>query len=311
MDSLVAQALPKWGLEGAKTRLIAARENRVFRIDHPTGTYALRLHRPDYRTDSQLDAELDWMAHLDRVGLSVPAPLASKAGAYLHHVAGTQVDVLGWLDGQTLDERLPSMATQERAGLFYTLGQRMARLHAASDAWPEGHGCDRPSWDCAGLLGEAPLWDRFWDNPALLAGQKQVLQAFRERAADALRRLVGTLDYGLIHADLVPGNVMVSGTKLHLIDFDDGGFGFRLFELATGLLKHHGSADFEALQAAMINGYRSQRQIDTSQLALFMALRAVTYVGWNITRAHEDQTGARNARFIAKALELVSRYLQS
>ena len=33
--------------------------------------------------------------------------------------------------------------------------------------------------------------------------------------------------------DLVRENVMVDGDKLQLIDFDDGGFGFNLYDLAT------------------------------------------------------------------------------
>jgi len=34
------------------------------------------------------------------------------------------------------------------------------------------------------------------------------------------------LEQGLIHADLLTENVMVDGTHLAFIDFDDGAFGF-------------------------------------------------------------------------------------
>ena len=305
------QALPLWGLEGAKITLVAARENAVYRVTHPSGTYALRAHRMGYRTDTQLAAELDWMAWLDRSGLSVPAPIASIEGPHLQRVDGVQIDLLTWLSGETLDTALLSLDPNARRDLFKRLGQTMAKLHGASDHWPQATSCDRPSWDIDGLLGETPLWDRFWDNPALTSNQRSHLTEFRGKATDDLSALQPRLDYGLIHADLVPGNVMWSGDGLHLIDFDDGGYGFRLFEIATALFKHRNNPDYPALHAALIHGYTANRTIDLGTLPLFLALRAVTYVGWNITRIDEDKTGERNARFVANAMALTTEYLDA
>lgn len=118
------------------------------------------------------------------------------------------------------------------------------------------------------------------------------------------------MDYGLIHADLVRENVMVYGDKLWLIDFDDAGFGFRLFDIATTLLKNLHEPDFNQLRGALLAGYRSERPICTRQLDLFMALRAVTYVGWVASRLNEDGSGIRNERFIETARALMSQYLQ-
>ncbi len=304
------KALPLWGLEGAEVTLIAARENSVYRLDHPTGQFALRLHRIGYRTDAELAAELDWMAWVARSGLSVPTPRMSLSGSHLQIVDGIQVDVLGWLKGGTLDIALPEMDKAARVQIFGTLGRDMAKLHTASDAWPGAAKSARPAWDANGLVGSAPLWDRFWDNPALTAQQRELFLAFRTKARSDLDTLAPSLDYGLIHADLVPGNVMVQGSHLHFIDFDDGGFGFRLFEIATALLKNRTLPDFETLKSALISGYHTERPLDVSTLDLFLALRAVTYVGWNITRTKEDKTGERNARFIGQAEELVTTYLK-
>ena len=307
--TIAEQALSLWGLDGATATLVAARENRVYRVDHGQSPCALRLHRQNYRTNSALASELSWMAMLDRAGLSVPAPIASLDGSHLQIVDGVQVDVLTWLEGETLDAALPDMTANARKAGFQHLGRTMARMHDASDAWPEAASCDRPAWDVNGLLGEAPLWDRFWENPALTADQKARMAAFRDHATTALAALTPGLDYGLIHADLVPANVMISDNALHVIDFDDGGFGFRLFEVATALLKHRSAPDYPALEDALIRGYASLRPLDITQLPLFLALRAATYVGWNITRTEEDDTGARNARFVAEADDLIRRYM--
>jgi Ser/Thr protein kinase RdoA (MazF antagonist) len=98
---------------------------------------------------------------------------------------------------------------------------------------------------------------------------------------------------------------------LYLIDFDDGGFGFRLFDIATALLKFIDEPDFMKLKEALITGYKTVRPIDIAALDLFMVSRAATYVGWNISRLSEDGAVERNARFIATTRSLAQSFLTS
>lgn len=302
MSNIVEQALILWGWQGASYTLAAARENAVYRVTCGGRRFALRLHRQGYRTDAQLRSELQWMNACAQGGLPVPAPVAAQSGSMLHLVADVQVDALAWLDGAPLSEVFDGFTAGARSAVMRSLGQHMARLHHVSDLWHPPASFTRPAWDHDGLLGEAPLWDRFWQNPALRPSERQQLEAFRSFAQKHLARqhLAQAADYGLIHADLVAGNVMIHHDALTLIDFDDGGYGFRLFEVATALLKHLDAGDFGALKHALISGYQQVRPLDTTQLDLFLALRACTYVGWNITRMGEDTT--RNARFIQTAL---------
>ena len=309
MNQIVEQALIHWGMENAHYELIAERENSVFRVDHTTGSVALRLHRRGYRTDAELRSELLWMHAVSNGGIRVPAPISSSTGDILHIIDGVQVDALTWLSGSTLAAAMESRTAQERRLLFQILGQEMARLHKISDAWFRPAEFERVAWDVNGLLGEHPLWDRFWDNPHLSSEDQHVLTNFRAAAIDELKRCRENLDYGLIHADLVPGNVMVSGQSLKLIDFDDGGFGFRVFELATALLKYIDADDYSGLRDALIEGYTSIRSLDVTSLDLFLAIRAATYVGWNIERLTETDALVRNTRFIDTARVLASNYL--
>lgn len=308
MNAIVEQALDLWGLHGATYSLVAARENAVFKITTGTDNYALRLHRAGYRTDAELRSELHWMHAVAEGGIKVPAPIPAPSRALLHVIDGVQVDVLTWLSGSTMDQALNGHPN--RADLFERLGKDMARLHTISDALPLPDGFTRCSWDRDGLLGDAPLWDRFWDNPDLSPHEQTLFLTLRQKADTELATLEATLDYGLIHADLVAANVMVDGDAVKMIDFDDGGFGFRLFDIATALLKHLDAPDYPALRAALIKGYTSERAIDLAALDLFMMLRAATYVGWNIIRLHEDGGAARNARFINTTKHLALAYLQ-
>jgi Ser/Thr protein kinase RdoA (MazF antagonist) len=263
-------------MSDADFHLIAARENSVYRVDHDGLSYALRVHRRGYRSDAELWSELQWMQAISHGGIDVPAPVASTSGQFLHVVDGVHVDVLNWLPGAPLGSTFEALKAADRTGLFRRIGCQMARLHRISDAWVRPEGFNRCAWDRGGLLGEAPLWGRFWENPTLGVEDRALFTRVRETANYALAGRETALDYGLIHADLVRENIIIDGDRLQFIDFDDGGFGFRLFDLATALIKNLGERDYPALRDALISGYREVRAIDIEALELFVLLRSAT-----------------------------------
>ncbi|WP_164660087.1 phosphotransferase enzyme family protein [Tropicibacter sp. Alg240-R139] len=309
MSEVVQQALGLWGFEDAQVTLIATRENHVYRVDFGAESYALRLHRQGLHSDAALHSELRWLAAIGKGGVGVPTPIAAKDGRYLQIVEGAQVDVLTWLPGRPLGATGASIDHPDRAGAFRAIGREMVRLHRISDAWTPPADFTRWSWNRDGLLGRTPLWDRFWENPTLNRKDRQLFDRFREAACRDLELLQPELDYGLIHADLVRENVMVDGAQVRFIDFDDAGFGFRLFDVATTLIKNLDEPDYRDLKSALLSGYRAERPIDTKPLDLFMALRAATYVGWISSRLDEDGGHARNIRFIETAKTVLTYYL--
>ena len=307
LSDILAQALPLWGLQGYPATLVAARENLVYRIDAPQ-PLALRLHRRGMRSASQLLSELEWMAALAQRGLSVPRPHPALDGALCHSVGGQIVDVLGWLDGVPMCLGGTLNPLVDGLTAYRALGQAMAQLHLKSDDWVPPASFDRPVWDAQGLLGEAPLWGRFWENPLLNAAQSALLTHARHHALARLTALRGA-DYGLIHADLVQENVLIGPGGPHLIDFDDSGFGYRLFDMATVLNFILREADPAPLQDAFVQGYLATRPIDLCELPLFQALRAFSYVGWIVPRLSEDGAQARQSRFVTLACQMAEQML--
>ncbi|MGO4908834.1 phosphotransferase enzyme family protein [Pseudorhodobacter sp. W20_MBD10_FR17] len=297
-DAIVKSALNHWGFQGTSCHLIAARENYVYRVDTQTRPVALRLHRPGLRSQAELISELEWMAVLARGGISVPAPIPSLDGSIFAQFDDTFVDVVTWLEGDALTQSPTPQA-------YHGLGKTMARCHEITNAWTPPSHFTRPLWDADGLVGDAPLWGPFWENPTLSPAQKTRLEAFRDQARNVLNE--GTFDVGLIHADLVPENVLTCGDTLRLIDFDDGGFGYRLFDLATVTHRSRRNDPTGALARAVVDGYKTERDIDLTHLPLFEALRACTYIGWITPRLSEDGAPARNNRFIAEAFDCFSR----
>lgn len=301
--------LGAWGLEGAPCKLVARRENHVYRVETAAGPRALRLHRPGLRSTAELQSELDWMAALAANAIAVPEPQRTLDGARFTQRHGVVADMLLWIDGQPmgLDGRLARLP--DAPASYRALGAEMARMHDVCDAWAPPPGFDRPAWDVDGLIGPAPLWGRFWENPLLTPDQRILLVAARDLARERLSARESAMDFGLIHADLVPENVILTGDGLVMIDFDDGGWGARAFDVATAANRAVREDNAGALIEALVEGYAARRPLDRADLGLFQALRAFTYVGWIVPRIGEPGARARADRIIALAESMARNLL--
>lgn len=307
-EHIARKAAALWGFDPETVRLAAQRENAVYRVDQGRG-FALRLHRPGYRTGAELSSELQWMSALAEQGMSVPLAYPSRLGALIEIVEGVQVDVISWLPGRMLGKQGALDGVVDRTGLVFQLGQVLAELHRLSDAWTPPAGFTRPSWDLNGLVGDDPMWGRFWEHPHLTTEGRSLFLAARDRARQDLARLVDQ-DYGLIHADAITENLMLHKGRLSLIDFDDGGWGYRDFDLATFLFRQVGAPDYADLRAALLAGYAVRRAVEPATLDLFLALRALTYPGWIIGRINEPGGSERSQRAIRQAVPLARAYLE-
>jgi Ser/Thr protein kinase RdoA (MazF antagonist) len=314
-----AVASAHWNLPDQTPQLLKYRENAVFKVILPNGDRAaLRLHRPGYHSRQALVSELDWMADLGKCGITVPQPLPSSGGAPLVALPANggltlYVDLIGWVEGEPLGESGVPLMRQGRdmRDVFRAIGSEMARMHEAADRFDRPKNFERPAWDVSGLLGEAPFWGRFWDCVAVDDSDRTYLTVLRETLLIQLAGLAPAIDYGLIHADLVRENVFIQNGSVAFIDFDDCGFGFRLFDLATVLLRSRREADYDDLCASLLEGYaafRPQMAAEFVHLPLFLLLRALTYVGWAATRQELPDNVERLKRYIADVRTLATGY---
>ncbi|WP_288949447.1 phosphotransferase [uncultured Paracoccus sp.] len=313
-------ALPLWGLDGADLTLIKYRENGVFRVDAPSGLRAvLRVHRIDYHSDAELRSELQWMDALGCIPLLVPRVRPALDGRLmirfsLSDTPEFQIDVLDWLDGVPVGSagEDADRPVEEMKQIYLKAGEIAGALHNHSQSWQRPEGFVRHAWDRDGLIGPAPFWGEFRSLPALAPHLPLIDAAIRQAHADLDDLGTSGSVYGLIHADLVPDNLLQVGEGLALIDFDDAGYGYYLFELATAVYFHFGTDIFEDVLASMIAGYRSVRPIDDQELQyfdLFLALRGMTYLGWVSTRSETQTAKEMLPLFIELSVASCKRYL--
>lgn len=312
-QAMAETALAFWGNAAAPPRLVKNRENIVFDVTLKSGArVALRLHRPGYQSREAIDSELRWTDLLADQGLAVARPVRGINGRLTGHAFDRVASCVEWLEGSQIGSAevpLPGSAG-EQAALMAEVGALVAHLHDAADAAGQPDPFDRKAWDVHGLLGVRPLWGRYWENPALTPPEKVILHSAADFARDTLAELRLTEDYGLIHADILRENVLRGPDGLCLIDFDDSGPGFRLYDLATALVQSLEEPHLPQIASGLVAGYRSRRVLEDEaalHLPLFVMLRCFASAGWIITRAAPKDP--RQHFYAARAVRMADHVL--
>jgi len=319
LEALAREALHSWSLHDARLALLKYRENAVFAVTSATGErYVMRVHRPDYRSDRQIQSEAEWMAALSEAGVRTPGFVATPGGdlSVLASAPGVpqarQCDVLHWVEGSPLGTLERGVAGDDASVMrsYRVIGELAARIHEHGVRWSPPPGFSRPSWDGETLVGESPTFGRFWELDCLSSEQLEILTRARDETRlrlDAFGR--GRDRFGLIHGDLLPENILMSETGPNLIDFDDCGESWYGFELATGLFPILSQPNFARARQAYVDGYREIRALPEDHLDLMPSLlmaRSLSYLGWPAGRSEMEE--ARNlAPFLAEGVTSLAR----
>ncbi|MBM3516475.1 MAG: aminoglycoside phosphotransferase [Alphaproteobacteria bacterium] len=312
---LAEAALPRWGLSGAPLRLLSRSENSIYLVMPPAGAerMVLRVHRTGYHTRDGIRSELAWMRALQaEAGVTTPQAIPGRDGEDIqgvtHPLVGTRDCVLfAFIEGTepALDGDLVAS--------FRQLGEITARTHAHSQGWRRPAYFERLIWDFEHCLGAAPNWGPWTAGPYLTPAARALL----ERTVATLHRQLARYGkaahrYGLIHADFRLANLLVHNGDVRVIDFDDCGLGWFLYDAATALTLLEHRPEAETLLATWLAGYRRVRPIvadDEAQIPTLVMLRRLLVLAW--LGSHADTDLARQAApgYTYDSCALAERYL--
>lgn len=316
-ERVVVAALGCYGFSEQRVwHLINLSENATYRVDDPgTGrTGVLRVHRPDYHTGAAIESELDWLTDLAScAAVSTPTVISTVDGERV-----VTLEVGGVPRHAVLFEVLEGTAPDETAlhsGDFATLGSITAAMHRHVRSWRRPASFTRFTWDWRHSLGQAPRWGRWEDGMAVGPAEKEVLG----EAAELVRtKLVeyGTSPsrFGLIHADLRLANLLVDGDRVNVIDFDDCGFSWFMYDFgaAVSFLEH--DPRLPEWQDAWVRGYREQERLareDEQMLPTFVMMRRLLLVAWLGSHSHSRECREIGPGYTAGSCELAEHYLRS
>jgi Ser/Thr protein kinase RdoA (MazF antagonist) len=123
--------------------------------------------------------------------------------------------------------------------------------------------------------------------------------------------------FGLVHADMRAANLLVPPSparEVVLLDFDDCGWGWFLYDLGAALSFVEDSPRVPELVDAWVRGYRAEAALsaaEEAELATFVLLRRLLLVAWLGSHPDADLAGTLGAAFTAASCDLAERYLSS
>jgi len=312
-DALRA-ARSRWNLPpDARATLVNISENLTYRIDTPGGWQRiLRVHRPGYHTRAGIESELAWLGAVARdTGLSVPSAIPGRDGRLV------QAATLGTPRHLALFTHLPGAHVAPDAPMipmFRRLGAATAHLHAHARAWVRPTGFERFAWDEAAVFGPAATWGDWRAAPNVTPAIRTVLERVEHVVTARLATYgKGAARYGLIHADLRLANLLIEGDHLHLIDFDDCGFGWFAYDFAAAVSFIEDAPHLPALRTAWVAGYRDIAPLhgaDIAMLGTFVMLRRLALLAWIGSHAEATEPQALAPHFADGTARLGTRYLE-
>ena len=290
-------------------------ENGTFRIDHPGrpegDCSVLRVHRTNYHSQAAIESELAWISALRDEGVV-------RTPAYLPNVEGEAVTTsrvgddtrhvvrFAWANGHEPDE---SRLVKD----FAELGAITARLHRHAKHWQRPPGFTRFVWDYDTSLGERGLWGRWQDGLGMGREQLEVLGrldgVLKQRRADYGK---SPERFGLIHADTRLANLLVDGDDVTVIDFDDCGLSWFMYDVASAVSFIEHEPYIPDLIDAWVQGYRTEEPLpeaDAAAIPTFVMLRRLLLVAWIGSHAETETAQELGPEFTDVSCDLAETYL--
>jgi Ser/Thr protein kinase RdoA (MazF antagonist) len=289
-------------------------ENWTYRVADEADTLGvLRIYRPGGRSPAEIMSELAWMnAIREESGVVVPALIPTAANRLvLALTREAPLDPCFCVMFSCASGREPS--EDELAARFSQLGEITARLHRHARAWARPRWFSRPRWDLRTTLGDRPHWGP-WQSSVTDTGELTQLQRLAALVTARLREF-GTEPgrFGLVHADLRLANLLADEDRITVIDFEDCGLSWYLYDLACALTFNEGRGDVRELIALWAGGYRQVEPLaaeDEAEIDTFLMLRRLMLTAYAGLRHDSELTAEMRASgYNAESCRLAEVYL--
>ena len=318
LSLLANESLELWDLPaGSKARLINVSENETFLVEAPDGFKSiLRIHREDYHTETAIACEHAWSRSLNEEGgVKTPNILPGRNGSTVQSATSTALGQKRYLAMFEFVEGSEPDQQDDLTGGFEELGEIAAKTHLHSIDWERPEPFERLVWDLDTVLGKEATWGNWRDGPNIGQQTREVLEKVEATVIERLTRYGrGTDRFGLIHADMRLANLLITKGETRLIDFDDCGLGWLMYDFAAGISFMEDDPRIPELKQAWVQGYRSVRPLseeDEVEIPTFVMMRRLALLAWIGSHSEVDIAKELAPTFAPVSEELGRNYLAS
>jgi len=316
LEVLANEALALWDLpRGARARLINVSENATYLVEAPGGWRSvLRVHRENYHSHRAIECELAWSHALAASGsVETPEAIPGRNGDPIQSARVAALPdprymvMFEFVEGEQPDE------SHDLVEPFRQLGGLAAKTHVHSTSWTRPEPFERLTWDEKAFFGPGPTWGDWRDGPNVTPEIRALLDRVEATVKDRLAAFgKGPERYGLIHADMRLANLLIDGGHTRLIDFDDCGMGWFLYDFAAAISFMEDHPQVPALKHAWAEGYRTVRpmsEAEEAEIDTFVMLRRLALLAWIGSRIEAPEPQALAPDFARVSAELGEDYL--
>lgn len=275
MDYIIMakELLTSYSISNPEIQFIRHNENITFKITDGASNknYLLRIHKPSIEglfglqhTLEGIKSEIKILQELNHKGLVyAQKPIANNLGEYIteyklenfnHPCYAT---ILEWIEGATLtlkEDNIKEMA--------FTLGQNLALFHKSLKEFKPSKDFIRPIYDIDRIDTAIDELKYCVEVNLFSIEHYDIIKRVLILVKNQMNELNLREDaFGIIHADLQLGNMVVNNDNPCLIDFGFCGFGYYVFDLGSAATSFPSE-----LRQTFLQGYSSKASFSFDDL---------------------------------------------
>lgn len=277
-DKLINIALEHYGIIDFSSSFIRHNDNITLKIDNKedNNSYVLRIHSPItsglqgvQHTFEGLNAEMELLYSLnEQTSLPLQQPVKNKKGSFVSTMVDMEQNfipmatLLTWQDGNVYTGK-----EINSKNIAYEVGLVLAQLHNFSKNWIIPQPFIRSNYNIEKYRNLTDRLQYGVEINLFTAEQYDVILDTMKYIKIIFDRTPKTNNsWGIIHADLQGGNIIVNNDTVSPIDFGFSGYGYYLFDIGITL------TTFNIVhRKKLLEGYKTLRNINEEDELLISA----------------------------------------
>lgn len=283
---LIQGALEQYGITDFTSDVIRHNENITVKVKNHNDNmqYLLRIHEPITRnlygvqhTIEGLNAEIFLLNNLSiKTDLSLQKPIKNKKESFISTIIDSKENatflctLLTWIDGTEFTGTEPNAEN-----VAYDLGILLAKIHNFSRSWEIPSPYIRPIYNIEKYTHLINSLEYGVKKELFSKEQYEIVLETLEKIKATFNSTIRTKNsWGIIHADLQGGNIIVNNNLISPIDFCFSGYGYFLFDLGITLCSFK-----TKLRRKILEGYTTTRNINKEDYNLISACFILSILG--------------------------------